>query len=178
MRNRRRGSTTATLIMKCNYLSNDCCGVASGLVQIHMDGYSIECKTTAEACNACNEGKSPQSSNDVTASLAISNLLKHDRQKGVELAKKIRGLIKKEISSKMVKAYLDSTSKWIKQGRPERQDEEVASILKICESNKCGKYRVTANKSWCGSCGCSLSEGSAVVNKIRRATEHCPEGHW
>ena len=164
--------------MKCKYLINECCGVASGLVQIHADGYSIECQTTEEACNACNEGKSPQSANDVTASLAISSLLKHDRERGIDLAKRLRNLIKKEVSAKMVRSYLESTTSWIKAGRPERQDEEVAGILEICESNKFGKYRVTANKSWCGSCGCSLSKGSAVVSKIRRATEHCPEGHW
>lgn len=79
----------------------------------------------------------------------------------------------------LAKRYAISTSKWAKAGFPERSDEETRGILSICKSNECGKYRqVNDRGGWCASCGCNLTEGSAVLNKIRRSTESCPEGLW
>lgn len=164
--------------MSCEFLHNGNCAIAKKIVNENLDGYEIDCETTAQACSACLKTDMPRSPNPVTVSLACSSVRKVDQSKGEYLTSKLRSFLKREAGISQAVRYAKSTADWVKSGRPERSDEEVASILEICESNKCGKFRVTANKSWCASCGCSLSSGSAVVNKIRRATEHCPEGNW
>ena len=164
--------------MECEYLHNGYCAMAKKIVNDNLDGYEIDCATTNEACEACFKTGAHKSINSVTVSLACSNVRKVNQKKGEYLTSRLKSYLKREVGVSHAVKYLESTARWVKEGSPKRNDSEVEDILKICESNKCGKYRVTANKSWCGSCGCSLSKGSAVVSKIRRATEHCPEGHW
>lgn len=75
-------------------------------------------------------------------------------------------------------SYTYSIAKWISSGRPKRSDDEVHRLFAIC--NTCPKFLYLSDNSGnCGSCGCRLSLGSsAMANKIRMATEDCPEGNW
>ncbi len=61
---------------------------------------------------------------------------------------------------------------WIMAGRPVRSDEDVDRILTICKA--CDRFE---NGS-CNECGCHVSEGPAVFNKARMATEFCQLEKW
>lgn len=82
--------------------------------------------------------------------------------------------------------YVQSTVEWASAGVPERTDEDVNRIAAICV--KCEHF----NSGICNhkNCGCGVRTttgeqtlvgiifGGGMVNKIRRATEHCPIGKW
>ena len=71
--------------------------------------------------------------------------------------------------------YEAAIAKWLKAGRPVRDDATVARLEAICHSNQCGLYR----EGTCGACGCPVSTSRwAVRNKIRMATENCPKNLW
>lgn len=75
--------------------------------------------------------------------------------------------------------YLDSTTKWIAAGCPTRPKDVQLDILNTCRN--CDEYRQTlGNLEWCGDCGCTLAVGDGILDKIARATEHCPlpEPKW
>jgi len=68
--------------------------------------------------------------------------------------------------SKQVVTYTLSTAAWVAAGMPVRTSEEQDAISAICQG--CDKL----NGKRCRLCGC------LVKAKIKRATEHCPEGRW
>ena len=65
--------------------------------------------------------------------------------------------------------------KWVKAGRPARDDQGVESLLEICKSCPSDKYN--AAQKVCSQCGCKLNL-SHGLNKLRWATESCPLNHW
>lgn len=74
--------------------------------------------------------------------------------------------------------YGVAVAKWIARGRPKRTDDDVAGLLAVCQA--CEHYQPHDEKSGeCGLCKCRLSlGGSAMNNKLRMATEICPDGRW
>jgi hypothetical protein len=71
--------------------------------------------------------------------------------------------------------YLAATAKWAAAGRPTRSDAEVGRVLAICQA--CPNFRpIAAGDGQCLLCGCGCSaDSSALANKLRMATEHCPD---
>jgi len=72
--------------------------------------------------------------------------------------------------------YKEALLRWNQAGRPTRSDEEVKEIHdKYC--THCSWY--DKEKKRCKGCGCKVTVGSvAVFNKIKMATEKCPQGLW
>lgn len=72
--------------------------------------------------------------------------------------------------------YKEALMRWNKAGRPTRSDEEVKHIHDTHCAN-CAWY--DKEKHRCKGCGCKVTVGSvAVFNKIKMATESCPQGLW
>jgi len=72
--------------------------------------------------------------------------------------------------SKMVSNFLGSMKRWVKEGMPVRDDEEIGQIMAICR--ECESARPTWAGLACTVCGCKLSAAIAV------ATKHCDKGKW
>jgi hypothetical protein len=72
--------------------------------------------------------------------------------------------------------YWEAIKRWVKAGRPVRSDEEVAEL----HANFCAKCDwFDKESSRCKGCGCNVKPtGSALLNKIKMATEHCPQQLW
>jgi hypothetical protein len=72
--------------------------------------------------------------------------------------------------------YKNALVRWQKEGRPTRSDEQVKKLFeKHCQT--CNWYDST--KGRCKGCGCVVSLGGlAVTNKLRMATERCPQGKF
>jgi len=68
--------------------------------------------------------------------------------------------------------YGASLVRWVRAGFPTRTDEDVAQFEATCRA--CEHYR----SGRCAKCGCRVSTGPAVVNKIKMLTEVCPVGKW
>ena len=71
--------------------------------------------------------------------------------------------------------YTKAIVQHIATGSQTRTDEEVNSLLEICEQcehyNKDGKY--------CRICGCRCNANkSAFTNKLRMKSQSCPKGKW
>lgn len=72
-----------------------------------------------------------------------------------------------------VTRYMLAVRKWIAAGRPKRSDDEVQEILAVCAECK------SFDGKRCAICKCHINDKrSAMLNKARMATEHCPEGKW
>jgi len=75
----------------------------------------------------------------------------------------------------MIKTYSVALAGWIKAGRPIRSDEEVSTIIIICEN--CDKYN--KDKQRCSVCGCKINTSNlAIFNKARMGTQNCPIQKW
>lgn len=73
--------------------------------------------------------------------------------------------------------YAAAVSRWLAAGAPRRSDDEVSRLLSICQA--CPTNRYDAARGACNRCGCKVNaSGWGLVNKIRMATESCPDGHW
>ena len=75
---------------------------------------------------------------------------------------------------KRVLNYTEAVAEWITKGRPERSNEDVEHIYST--------YCVPCSwlkRGTCQGCGCRVARnGVAVTNKIKMATQHCPQGKW
>ena len=70
--------------------------------------------------------------------------------------------------------YKEALIRWWKAGKPVRTQEEVARLHKLCTDEPCEWYDEDAGR--CKGCGCKVSVSSiAVANKLKMATEHCPQ---
>lgn len=75
-----------------------------------------------------------------------------------------------------VLSYTEALIRWTAAGKPERADKEVERIFNEC-CKRCGW--LDPEKQICRGCGCRVAEnGLAVLNKIKMATEHCPQELW
>ena len=81
-----------------------------------------------------------------------------------------RGLVAK------VRSYGKALSKWRAAGRPMRSYKEVERIYwKVCMA--CAQFSL--EKATCKMCDCKVNRSKvAMLNKIRMATESCPDGKW
>jgi hypothetical protein len=72
--------------------------------------------------------------------------------------------------------YTRALSRWIKAGRPVRNEEEIERIFEtFCMP--CEDYDMKS--SVCLHCGCRVSLATAApLNKIAMATEECPLEKW
>jgi hypothetical protein len=81
--------------------------------------------------------------------------------------------------AKRVKSWTAAVADWKVKGSPERSEEEVQRIFNtFCAATPhCSWY--DPDRQLCRGCGCRVrSEGMAVFNKIRMATQHCPRDLW
>ncbi len=77
------------------------------------------------------------------------------------------------ISTTDIKHYVYALACWTAAGMPTRKQAEVERLEAICR--ECGHY----HKGRCAKCGCCVNKSKvAVLNKIRMATESCPDGKW
>ena len=72
--------------------------------------------------------------------------------------------------------YTRALSRWIKAGRPVREEEEIKRIFETyCKP--CEEYEVKSSS--CRDCGCRVNfMKAAMLNKIAMATEECPLEKW
>ena len=72
--------------------------------------------------------------------------------------------------------YTRAFSRWIKAGRPVREEAEIDRIFETC-CKPCEAYDAT--NSTCSHCGCRVNlTKTAPLNKIAMATEECPLDKW
>lgn len=70
-----------------------------------------------------------------------------------------------------------SFARWIAAGSPTRDETTVLAIYdEHCAG--CENLRGEYPDTHCAKCGCYVSPGGTIVNKIAMATEHCPAGKW
>ncbi len=77
---------------------------------------------------------------------------------------------------KLAYRYGRALSRWIKAGRPIRNEDEILDIFTThCQ----GCEYLDENYGRCKICGCHVGTAtSPLLNKIAMGTEHCPEGKW
>ena len=69
--------------------------------------------------------------------------------------------------------YKEALIRWWKAGKPVRTQEEVERLHKFC-TEPCEWHDEDAGR--CKGCGCKVSVSSiAITNKLKMATEHCPQ---
>lgn len=133
---------------------------------------------TDEACKVCLSSNRPKSLNRVVVGISIAAASKDDKSKLPALVSRGRPYLTEPGMVEKIGRYATSTQNWIAAGSPIRNDEEVEAALKICQ----GCEQFSANKDGetghCKLCGCEVNRMGGMVNKIRRATEHCPLGKW
>jgi len=72
--------------------------------------------------------------------------------------------------------YARALARWIKAGRPIREEAEIKRIFETC-CKPCEAY--DAKSSSCRCCGCRVNLMQAPpLNKIAMATEECPLDQW
>lgn len=163
--------------MPCPHLVDGLCQVAIPLVNVSAE----KIKAVDSVCKRCQADPQPQTLNHATVSLAASYLIREGkRNEASELLKlypfqhpdseKSPGTVKR------LWIYAQAVSAWIAAGRPERTQEQVESVLKIC--GECEHFTTRYGLGRCLKCGCNVSKGPALVNKARMATESCPVGKW
>ena len=76
--------------------------------------------------------------------------------------------------------FADSLGRWIKAGRPTRDQEEIYRIFAICQ--RCEYYigpDGTGRPTGCRACGCRVNTSTnGAFNKIAMQTESCPAQKW
>ena len=82
-----------------------------------------------------------------------------------------------------VQHYAQALARWTAADFPVRTQEEVARCFRICSGGcgdgSCKKPCEHYRKGRCRKCRCGVSQSRiAVWNKIKMATEDCPEEKW
>ena len=77
---------------------------------------------------------------------------------------------------KLAYSYARAISRWVKAGRPTRNENEVLDIF-TAWCHQC--EQMDHDDSRCKVCGCHVGTiKSPLLNKIAMGTEHCPENKW
>ena len=72
--------------------------------------------------------------------------------------------------------YARALTRWIKAGRPIRDNAEIERIFETC-CKPCEAYDTKSSSCCC--CGCRVNRATAAaLNKIAMATEECPLDKW
>lgn len=165
------------LMTKCRYLENDVCQIVK-----HRTG--VDFKPAKAACDDCAKQIPPQRWNKVTLGLSWAALRKTDEAKYKQKLEEWMPLFKE--MSRHAKAatpkpgivatgkrYVTAVARWMAAGSPVREDSEVDRIFAICLG--CEHY----NGKSCQVCSCRVNKSqTALLNKIRMATEKCPKEKW
>ena len=74
--------------------------------------------------------------------------------------------------------YATAVARHVATGSHTRTDAEVARLLAVCKD--CDQYEpISESSGRCRLCGCRCNKGrSALTNKLRMASEHCPRNRW
>ncbi len=84
--------------------------------------------------------------------------------------------VQKITTTQKVVRYTRALSRWVKAGRPVRDESEIIRIFQS-DCRACEDY--DKRSSSCKHCGCRVSESTiAPLNKIAMQTEHCPLEKW
>lgn len=75
----------------------------------------------------------------------------------------------------LVAGLAGAVVKWIAAGSPVRTQEQIDAAFDICKS--CEFFKGEGDSGTCQKCGCYVNR-VGVLNKIRMATEKCPDGLW
>lgn len=133
---------------------------------------------TDEACKVCLSSNRPKVLNRVVVGISVAVAHQSYKEKLPSLIARGRPYLTEPGMVEKIGRYATSTQNWIAAGSPIRNDEEVEAALTICR----GCEQFSANKDGetghCKLCGCEVNRMGGMVNKIRRATEHCPLGKW
>jgi hypothetical protein len=74
-----------------------------------------------------------------------------------------------------INTFLQERKKWIKAGKPYRNEEKIKELFNICSSNDCQNYILSSNNEGnCNLCGCRLTPNKEYFNKLAWATTNCP----
>jgi hypothetical protein len=156
----------------CPQLQNGVCKVASSMAGSHV-------QAQAAACAACTNHKQPRTINKITVGMALAELLRLGKD-----ARNLMGSHGHHINERptlplRVLSYATAVAKWLAQGRPVRTQEQVSQLYHE-QCGKCDRREPTSQPevSYCGPCGCVLSEDPSVTNKLYFLTEHCPLGKF
>ena len=161
--------------MSCEYKLTD--GIHRCVLSEKWSGLPVV-PVTDDACKVCLSSNKPKSLNRVVVGIAISAASKNDKEKVPSLVTRGRPYLTEPGLVEKIGRYASSTQNWIAAGSPIRNDEEVDAVLKICQG--CEQFSVNKDgeTGHCKVCGCEVNRMGGMVNKIRRATEHCPLGKW
>lgn len=72
-------------------------------------------------------------------------------------------------------SFVSAEARWIAAGKPERSPERVAEIYAICRECQYFAPGASDDEGACRICGCQLKRFGGLLNKIRMATEGCPD---
>lgn len=73
--------------------------------------------------------------------------------------------------------YAAAVAEWGLHGIPRRTDEQVAEIVATCHA--CQLFDSVKEICTHASCGCRVNlDSSALTNKARMSTQHCPIEKW
>lgn len=87
------------------------------------------------------------------------------------------GVPNSPLASQLMATYWTAVKRWIMSGRPTRSAEEVKTIYDDFCGAGCAWYDTPSQR--CKGCGCRVApKGIAILNKIKMATEHCPQRFW
>jgi len=76
----------------------------------------------------------------------------------------------------ILSSYQKAVKEWKEAGKPLRTKERILEIFIICESNKCGHFRVGIIRNSCALCKCNLNLLTiGEFNKIAMGTQICPD---
>lgn len=158
---------------------NDCPQLHGGVCRVATSMAGAEIRPEAAACDSCSAGKKPREINQVTVGLAIAELMRQGKSTQNLMNSHGHHLRERPALPLRVLSYAAAVAKWLAEGRPVRTQEHVSHLY----DKKCGPcpMRQTTSQpevSYCGPCGCVLSNDPSVTNKLYFATEHCPLGEF
>lgn len=173
--------------MRCPFYTRRTCRLIARETGLPLE----QCEIRKDACRVCQrETDTPTTGkvNHVVASIAIYHARRHKLSE--DIAKRLlpfcrtiddeapaaaQGHGTMPSIGQRAKRLGQAAARWIKAGRPTRSEEEVAAILEQ-HCRPCQHYvsRGRADNGACSLCGCRVNLGKKL-NKLRWATEGCPD---
>lgn len=103
--------------------------------------------------------------------MALANVRKREAERKAAAA---RGHVDKPMPGLVTKAknLRTATQKWIDNGRPVRTPDEIKETFEL-HCLPCTNRNV--EKGGCSLCGCPVNSDDKLRNKLRMATEGCPD---
>lgn len=158
---------------------NECAHYERGVCKVATSMAGSEVRAQPAGCAACCSQKIPRAINRVTVGMALAELLRLGKDGRNLMASHGHHINERPTLPLRVISYAAAVAKWMLQGRPVRTQEQVTHLYReVC--GRCPEREPTAQceVSYCGPCGCVLSEDPSVTNKLYFLTEHCPQGKF